>query len=93
MEDITDMEKCIDDSLLWTDTIEQNFHKVCNFLATCSNAGMVFNPSKFKFSEQDVDYLGFKITNTGIKPQEQFLQSIRDFPSPATLQTGAAGLV
>ena len=85
MEGITDMEKCIDDTLLWTDTIEQNFYKVCAFLSKCSNAGMVFNPSKFQFSEQEVDYLGFKITNTGIKPQEQFLQSIRDFPTPRSL--------
>ena len=85
MENITDMEKCIDDSLLWTDSIEQNFYKVCEFLTTCTNAGIVFNPTKFQFSEQEVDYLSFKITNTGIKPQGEFLQSIREFPSPRNI--------
>ena len=85
MEGVTDHDKCIDDSILWTDDIEQNFYKVCDFLTRCSNAGMVFNPSKFQFSEQEVDYLGFKITATGIKPQDEFLQSIRDFPPPRNL--------
>lgn len=85
MEGTTDHDKCIDDSILWTDTIEQNVYKVCDFLTKCSNAGMIFNPSKFQFSEQEVDYLGFRITNTGVKPQEEFLQSIRDFPVPRNL--------
>ena len=26
--------------------------------------------------------MGFRITDIGIKPQEQFLQSVRDFPIP-----------
>ena len=46
---------------------------------------MVFNHSKFQFAEQEVDYLGFKITNDGLKPQEGFIQSIRDFPTPRNI--------
>ena len=85
MEGIKDMARCIDDTIMWTDNIGQNFFKVCDFLTRCSNAGMVFNPSKFQFSEKEVDYVGFRITDKGIRPQEQFLQSVRDFPIPRNI--------
>ena len=85
MEGIKDMDRCVDDSILWSNSIKENFFKVCDFLTTCSNAGMVFNPGKFQFSQQEVNYVGFKITNTGVKPQEQFLQNIRDFPTPRNI--------
>ena len=82
MEGMTDLDKCIDDTILWSDSIEQNFYKVCEFLTKCSNAGMVFNPAKFQFSEKQVDYLGFTISDQGIRPQDQFLDNIRTFPTP-----------
>ena len=82
---IDNIDKCIDDAILYDDDIAQNFFKVCSYLAKCSNAGMVFNPSKFQFAEKEVDYLGFKITATGIKPKEDFLQSIRNFPTPRNI--------
>ena len=85
MEGMTDYDKCIDDTILWSDNIESNFYRVCDFLTRCSNAGMVFNPSKFQFAQKEVNYLGFTITDSGIKPQEEFLQSIRDFPAPKNL--------
>ena len=85
MEGMTDLDKCIDDTILWSDSIEQNFYKVCEFLTKCSNAGMVFNQAKFQFSEKEVDYLGFTISDQGIRPQDQFLDSIRNFPTPKNI--------
>ena len=34
---------------------------------------------------EEVDYLGFRITTSGIKPREDFLQSIRNFPTPRNI--------
>ena len=78
-------DHCVDDSILWDVDIETNFHKVCDFLKKCSNAGCVFNPSKFQFAEQQVNFLGFKITSTGLGPTDEFVDVIKSFPVPTTL--------
>ena len=78
-------EHCVDDSIIWDDDISSNFERVCAFLAKCSTAGCIFNPSKFQFGQQEVDFLGFTITDTGIKPQADFINSIRDFPQPQNI--------
>ena len=76
-KDLTNFESCVDDSIIWDDSIEENFNRVCNFIKTCASAGCIFNPSKFQFDSKEVDFLGFIITATGIKPQDQFIRNIK----------------
>ena len=45
---ITDQKTCVDDTILFSDSIEQNFFKVCEFLTTGANGGCTFNPQKFQ---------------------------------------------
>ena len=78
-------KKCIDDTIIWNDNIQDNFDSVCRFLTKCSSHGVIFNPSKFQFGETTVKYLGFVITNTGIQPTPEFIQSIQDFPRPRNI--------
>ena len=77
--------KCVDDSMIWGDDIEANFESNCAFLDKCSLGGIVFNPKKFVFAEEEVDYLGFRLTKEGLKPTSEFLNNIRSFPSPKSL--------
>ena len=42
--------KCVDDSIIWDDSIETNFYATCAFLDKCSLSGIVFNKDKFVFS-------------------------------------------
>ena len=85
ISDFTDVKKCVDDSILWSSDIEANFYKVCSFLQTCSSQGIVFNPSKFQFGEKSVKYLGFQITDSGIKPTQDFVENIINFPTPTNI--------
>ena len=62
-----------------------NFESTCTFLDKCSLGGIVFNPKKFVFAEEEVDYLGFRLTKEGLKPTSEFLNNIRSFPSPKSL--------
>ena len=66
--DLVDSERCVDDSILWDDSIKANFLRVCDFITKCSQAGCIFNPAKFQFAEKTVDFLGFRVTDTGIQP-------------------------
>ena len=83
--DLVDSERCVDDSVLWDDSIETNFFRVCDFIMRCSQAGCIFNPAKFQFAEKTVDFLGFRITDKGIKPHPDSLNNIRKFPRPQNI--------
>ena len=70
---------------LWDSDIESNFYRVCQFLEKCASAGCVFNPKKFQFAQNEVNFLGFKITMTGLGPTDSFIDTIRSFPTPKNL--------
>ena len=80
--EVENMKKCVDDTCLWSDNLERSFISTCKYLSLCSNAGMVFNKKKFQFAQKEVEYLGFTITSTSVKPSSTYLQAIRDFPRP-----------
>ena len=83
--DFANHVKCVDDSLVWGTDIESNFTSICAFLEKCSLGGIVFNPKKFQFAEEEVAYLGFRLTKEGLQPTAEFLHNIRSFPSPKSI--------
>ena len=85
MTGIKGQETCVDDTILFDDTIEQNFFKVCEFLTTGANGGCTFNPKKFQFGEEEVNFLGFLVTSDGVKTTGQFKDSILNFPTPQNI--------
>jgi hypothetical protein len=78
-------KRCIDDTLLWDDSIEASFFRACEFLDICGRNGVILNPKKFQFAESEVDFIGFSITASGVKPPRSFVDSIMDFPTPANI--------
>ena len=46
---------------------------------------VVLNSEKFQFAEKEINFAGFKITDTEIKPQEKHLKAIKDFPTPTCI--------
>ena len=80
-----DYDHCVDDSILWDNSIESNFYRVCSFLEKCASAGCIFNPNKFQFASAEVEFLGFKITMNGLGPTDAFMETIRSFPTPKSL--------
>jgi len=64
--------RCVDDSLLWA------WHA---YIKLCVDNGVVFNPSKFVFGEDEVDFAGYNITRNGIRPTANILSAITDFPT------------
>lgn len=74
--------KCIDDTLLWADSIEESFFQAVRWLDLCGRNGIILNPSKFKFSRQTVEFAGFEITSSTVQPCPRFLEAIEHFPTP-----------
>ena len=76
VRDFGDIAKCVDDVCLWGKSNEENFFKTCQYLDLCSKNGIVFNPQKFVFCQEEVDFLGFTVTLDSLKPAAQMLRSI-----------------
>ena len=79
---ITNRKQCVDDTCLYSNSLEENFNLVCKFLSLCAGAGMVFNKKKTQFGLMEVEFLGFKVTADSVKPSSKYLAAIRDFPRP-----------
>ena len=85
MGEVENCKTCVDDSLLYEDDIETNFYRTCDFLEKGAHGGCTFNPKKFEFAERVVTFLGFSVTDTGIKPTPAFIDSILSFPPPQNI--------
>lgn len=85
LDGFTDSKTCVDDSIIYDDSIEQNFYRVCEFLTISSRGGCTFNPKKFQFGLREINFLGFLVTNDGIKPTPQFIENIMNFPTPRSI--------
>ena len=86
--DVEDKVKCVDDTCLFKPTIEEAFFHAWDYLTLCAENGIVINEEKFQFCRDDIDFAGLHITPTGIRPSDDLLQAIRDFPPPRDI-TGA----
>ena len=84
----SNVERCVDDSVMWANNIQESFTQVCQYLDLCAKNGIILNPKKFQFCQDTVDFAGLQITNTNVRPSEKLLQSIKEFPSPQDI-TGA----
>ena len=58
---------------------------MCSFLEQGAKGGCTFDPEKFQFGEKEVDFLGFRVTNTGVQPTQSFIDSIMSFPTPRSI--------
>ena len=79
------MVRCIDDTLLWAPNIEQSFYETVQYLELCGNNGIILNPAKFNFAANEVEFAGFEITMTNVRPCDSFLRGILNFPTPKSI--------
>ena len=79
---INNKTKCVDDTLLWQNNLENAFHQACEYLSLCGESGITLNPKKFQFAQESVEFAGFTITPTSVKPSKKHLEAILNFPTP-----------
>ena len=79
---IPNKTKCIDDTLLWADNLTESFFQAVTWLDLCVH-GITLNPDKFIFGADTVEFTGFEITLTSVRPCKKYLDAIRHFPTPA----------
>ena len=84
-KDVENIAKCVDDAILWAEDIAGAFAQVCDYLTLIGNNGIVLNPDKFHFAQKSVDFAGFTITPDSVKPCEEYLEGILNFPAPTDI--------
>ena len=50
ISEVEDKTKCVDDTILWKNSISDSFFHTCQYLTICSRNGIVFNKEKFCFA-------------------------------------------
>ena len=83
--DFPQKTKCVDDTLMWSNTIKDSFFQAVKWLDICGTNGIILNPSKFQFSKDTVEFAGFEITPTTVRPCARYLEAIKHFPTPQNL--------
>ena len=56
------MRRVIDDTLLYEEDIGKAFKQVGEYLSLVAKNGIVLNPEKFKFAEDEVSWAGVRLT-------------------------------
>ena len=77
--------KCIDDTLMWANNIEESYTQAVKYLDLCGRNGIILNPKKFTFSADEIEFAGFKISKDSIAPIPTFLKAVEGFPRPKTI--------
>lgn len=89
MDEITmevgNKRRCIDDTLLYQPDLEKSFWATVKYIDLCNKNGVIFNPKKFKFPEDIVEFAGFELTPSGYRPTKERMKAIADFPIPKNL--------
>ena len=87
-EIITDVErktKCVDDTLIWDDNLNEHWWRMIDFLTLLGNNGVILNKGKFQFAKRTVDFAGFQISKKSIKPAQKFVDADLQFPTSTKL--------
>lgn len=83
--DIPRKTKCVDDTALWDNDLEQHWWRMIDYLELTGREGIVLNPRKFQFAREEIDFAGFRITKDNVKPLPKYLESIASFPRPKSI--------
>ena len=78
----------IDDLLIITkETFEDHLHKVEKVLHKLNSVGLKINIGKSCFCKKELEYLGYWITQTGIRPLTKKVEAIHSIKAPTTRKT------
>ena len=74
----------IDDLLIASSSTEEHTQHLRLVLERLSDHGIVINVARSVFEVPSLDFLGHHVDSEGIRPLDEKVQAIRDFPQPTT---------
>ena len=77
----------LDDILIFSETLQDHMSHLKMVMDRIVAAGLKLNPSKCKFIQQEVEYLGHVITPQGLKTAQRHLRAVEEFPVPTSVSS------
>ena len=84
-ENVQKQRRVIDDVLLYHSNTEEAFKETASYLTLVGRNGITLNPEKFTFARDEVDWAGIKVGQTSVKPLDEHVEAIRNFPKPVNI--------
>ncbi|GBO27786.1 Retrovirus-related Pol polyprotein from transposon 17.6 [Araneus ventricosus] len=72
----------LDDIALYSSTPEEHYHGVEKVLTLLYKAGLTLKPEKCHFFQRQLEFLGYLVAEDGMRPQENKIRVVQDFPIP-----------
>lgn len=72
----------LDDIMIATEDLEEHKKILKEVLTTLAEAGLILNFEKCKFAYEEISYLGYVVNVMGVRPNDEHLQAIMEFPVP-----------
>ena len=85
LSDFERQKRCVDDNIHYDEDLEQHWWRTIELLELLGKNGVILNPEKFQFSQKEVDFAGFHLSESGIAPLPKYLDSISNFPTPTSI--------
>lgn len=76
----------IDDIIIASDSMESHRMHLDQVFNRFNEFGITINIAKCCFGQEEIDFLGFRVTNTGIRPLNDRIEAIANFPKPKTVE-------
>ena len=80
--DLEGVETDIDDIIIHAETEIKHDHRLHAVLDRCEKINLTLNKDKCVFKAKEVTYIGHKLTQEGIKPNDEKIRAINDMPAP-----------
>ena len=72
----------LNDIMVYNEDEESHLKTVEEVFKRLEGAGLSIAPDKCKFGKQSIDYLGYEVSSSGIKPLPRKVAAIQDLPTP-----------
>ena len=85
LTDFERKERCVDDLLHYDTDLTDHWWRTIRLLILIGESGIVLGPDKFAFCKREVDFAGFRVTDTSIEPLPKYIDAITNFPTPKSI--------
>ena len=72
----------LDDIIITSSTFEEHLENLEKVFDRLRKAGLKLKPNKCHFLQKEIEFLGHKVSERGIAPDDSKIEKIRDFPTP-----------
>lgn len=86
LQDLDFLFNYVDDVIIASENEEQHREHLRKVFERFNEFGITINFSKCSFGKDKLEFLGFEVSTEGIKPLEDKVKAIIDFPKPDTIE-------